>query len=95
MNLQNLTQKQLVGVFTDIATAAGQQFKNPSDDLVVAEDLVSIAASLGLPGAEEAEVGIVIISVIATLLYPYWIPPWAPGYVPPNANQDPVGHRAR
>lgn len=95
MNLQSLTQQQLVGGLTDLLTAASQKFTNPSSDLVAAEDLASLAASIGVPGAGEAEVALVIISALWTVLYPYWVPPWDPSYVTPNANQDPTGHPAR
>lgn len=95
MNLQSLTQQQLVGGLTDLLTAANQKFTNPSSDLVVAEDLASLAASIGVPGAGEAEVALVIISTLWALLYPYWVPPWTLGYLPPNANLDAAGHPAR
>lgn len=52
------------------------------------EDATEIAASIGVPGATEAEIAIVLLSTLAVLLYPFWVPPWDPAYVPPNANQD-------
>lgn len=95
LSLSSLSQEQLVGGLTDLATAASQKFTNPSSDLVVAADMASIAASLGVPGAGEAELGLFLISVLCTVLYPFWVPPWDPAYVSPNANQDPTGHPAR
>lgn len=93
--LQNLTQQQLVGVFTDLLTAASDRFTNASEDVVAAEDIAAIAASIDVPGAEEAEVAIVILTALGTVLYPLWVPPWSPDYVPPNADADPSGHPAR
>lgn len=95
MNLQNLTQQQLVGGLTDLLTAVNQKFTNPSSDLVLVEDMVSLAASLDVPGAGEAEVALVIITALWTVLYPYWVPPWSPAYTPPNANRDPTTRPAR
>lgn len=95
MNLSSLNQQQLVKGVQDLLTAIGQRFSNPTQDMVVLEDVTQIAASLGVPGAEEVDVSLVLISTIGTVLYPLWIPPWDPSYVPPNSNIDPTSRPGR
>lgn len=59
------------------------------------EDLVAIAAALDVPGGEEAELALTVLTFLGAVLYPYWIPPWSPGYAPPNSNQDVLARPGR
>lgn len=95
VDLAKLTTEQLTGAITDLLTAVNQRFTNPSQDLVVVEDIVALAAAVGVPGAVEGEVALTILTILGAVIFPFWIPPWSPGYAPPNSNHDVLARPGR